>query len=156
MRSLVSYRRNPWSVFDELESFQGDMLRALTGVGTGRGLARPAQRRNFAQVLPPLSVWSSEDEVVVDAELPGIDPATVEVSVVGDELTLQGKVAATEPADGETCLRRERMSGDFQRTLQLPFRPEGAETRATYKNGILRVTVPRSEQEKRRRIAVES
>ena len=85
-----------------------------------------------------------------------MEPQDVEISVVGDELTLRGKVNAQEPAAGETVLRRERPAGEFQRTLQLPFRANTGGVKATFKNGLLRIAVPRSEEEKPRKIAIEA
>ena len=139
--------RNPWTIFDELESIQSDMNRLLSGA--------EAPRRARA-AYPPLNVWSTADGLVLDAEMPGVDPQDVEISVVGDELSLRGKVNVQEPAAGETVLRRERPAGEFQRTLQLPFRANAGAVKATFKNGILRIVLPRSEEEKPRKIAIEA
>ena len=105
---------------------------------------------------PPLNVWSTAEGLVIDAEMPGVDPQAVEISVVGDELSLHGKVNAQEPAAGEIVLRRERPAGEFERTLQLPFRANAGAVKATFKNGILRISIPRSEEEKPRKIAIEA
>ena len=148
MFELTIGPRNPWTVFDELESIQADMNRILSGQDAPR-LARRA-------AYPPLNVWASAEGLVIDAEMPGVDPQDVEISVVGDELSLRGKVNAQEPAEGETVLRRERPAGDFQRTLQLPFRANTGAVKATFKNGILRISIPRSEEEKPRKIAIEA
>ena len=139
--------RNPWTIFDELESIQSDMNRLLSGA--------EAPRRARA-AYPPLNVWSTADGLVLDAEMPGVDPQDVEISVVSDELSLRGKVNVQEPAAGETVLRRERPAGEFQRTLQLPFRADTAAVKANFKNGILRISIPRSEEEKPRKIAIEA
>lgn len=150
MLELMIGPRNPWTIFDELESLQADMNRIWSDP-EGRGIGRPARA-----AYPPLNVWSSAEGLVIDAEMPGVEPQDVEISVVGDELVLRGKVNAQEPAEGEVVLRRERPAGEFQRTLQLPFRANTAAVKATSKNGILRISVPRSEAEKPRRIAIEA
>jgi HSP20 family protein len=103
-----------------------------------------------------LNVWSYADGIVIDAELPGVDPKDVDVSVVGDELTLRGKVNVLEPREGETYHRRERPAGEFSRTLQLPFRADTGGVKANYKNGVLRLTVPRSEEERPKKVVVEA
>ena len=139
--------RIPWTIFDELESIQSVMNRLLSGADVPRR-ARAA--------YPPLNVWSTADGLILDAEMPGADPRDVEISVVGDELSLHGKINVQEPAAGETVLRRERPAGEFQRTLQLPFRANAGAVKATFKNGILRIAVPRSEEEKPRKIAIEA
>ncbi len=147
MELLTIGPRSPWALFDELESLQADMNRMLSA---------PEAPRRARAAYPPLNAWSSPDGLVIDAELPGADPADVEVSVDGDELALRGKVNAPEPAEGESVLRRERPAGEFQRTLQLPFRANAGAVKATFKNSILRIAIPRSEEEKPRKIAIES
>ena len=150
MFELTIGPRSPWTVFDELESIQADMNRILSGQDA------PRFARRARAAYPPLNVWASADGLVIDAEMPGVDPQDVEISAVGDELSLRGKVNAQEPAEGETVLRRERPAGDFQRTLQLPFRANTGAVKATFKNGILRISIPRSEEEKPRKIAIEA
>lgn len=142
--------RTPWTVFDELESIQEDVNRLLAGEEA------PRFARRARAAYPPLNVWSTAEGLVIDAEMPGVDPQAVEISVVGDELSLHGKVNAQEPAAGETVLRRERPAGEFERTLQLPFRANAGAVKATFKNGILRISIPRSEEEKPRKIAIEA
>lgn len=149
MFEVVTWPRNMWSIFDELESLQTDMNRTLSDVGYGRGGRRSG-------VYPLMNVWSSANGIVVDVELPGVDPKDVEISVLGDELSLRGKVSQQAPAKGETYHRRERPTGEFARTLQLPFRADAAGVKANYRNGVLRLTVPRSEEEKPRKITVEA
>jgi HSP20 family protein len=147
MFDIVRWPRNPWSIFDELETLQSDIDRAF-GAGRWRG------RRE--RTYPLLNVWSSDAGVLVDAELPGADPQDVDISVVGDTLTVEGKVNVTDPPEAEAYLRRERPYGTFVRTLKLPFRADTAKVKASYKNGLLRISVPRSEEEKPRKIAIEA
>ena len=150
MLELTMGPRSPWTIFDELESLQSDMNRILSATEPARF------GRRVRAAYPPLNVWASAEGLTIDAELPGVDPKDVEISVVGDELSLRGKINATEPAADETVLRRERPSGEFERTLQLPFRAAAASVKATHRNGILRISIPRSEEEKPRKIAIET
>jgi HSP20 family protein len=129
---------------------QEDMNRMFSD----RGYERPLKRSR--PTYPLLNVWSSADGIVIDAELPGVDPKDVDVSVQGDELTLCGKVGVQESRKGETYRRQERPTGEFVRTLQLPFRADANGVKANYKNGVLRLTVPRTEAEKPKKIAVEA
>ena len=163
MFDRVTWPRNPWSIFDELESLQEDMNRMLTGQPAdrqgrrGRAWRRPydyAQGRRPA--YPLMNVWSSADGLIIDAELPGVDPKDVDISVMGDELTLTGKVNAGEDEKGETYHRRERPAGEFSRTLQLPFRADAEAVKANYTSGVLRLTVPRSEEENPKKIQIEA
>jgi len=102
-----------------------------------------------------MNMWSSPDGVVVDVELPGADVKDLDVSVTGDELTVRGKVNGA-PAEGEAIHRRERPTGEFARTVSLPFRVAANELKAVYRNGLLRITVPRPEEEKTRKIEIEA
>ncbi len=145
MFELVTWPRNPWSIFDELEALQTDVSR--------RPRSREWRRR---PTYPLMNVWTSADGIVIDAELPGVAPKDVDISVMGDELTLRGKVNAGEAAEGETYHRRERPAGEFARTLQLPFRADAEGVKANYTDGVLRLTVPRSEDEKPKKITVEA
>lgn len=147
MLDMVRWPRNPWSIFDEMETLQSDFDRAF-GVGDRRWRGQRA--------YPLLNVWSSEDGVVVDAELPGAEPKDVDISVVGDTLTIEGKVNVAESPEGEGYLRRERPYGSFSRALKLPFRAQTEGVKAAYKNGVLRIDVPRSEEEKPKKIAIEA
>ena len=105
---------------------------------------------------PPVNVWYSDDQIVVDAELPGVDPAQVAVTLQDDELTLSGTRPAAPAEEGQTFHRQERPYGRFARVLTLPFRGEPARVTATYRNGILRITVPRAETDKPRKIEVKA
>ncbi len=148
MIELVTRTRNPWSIFDELESLQTDMNRWLEGRGMNW--------RRGVTAYPPINVWSSPEGLLMDIEMPGIDPKDVDISVLGDELTLKGKVNVKELKKGTVYLRRERTTGDFSRTLKLPFRVEAGAVKASYRNGVLRLSVPRAQEEKPRKIAVEA
>lgn len=149
MFDSMAWPRSAWSIFDELESLQADVNRAFGDTGYGRRWRRGA-------AYPLMNVWSSAEGLVVDAEMPGVDPQDVEIAVQGDVLTLKGKVNVREPGKDETCHRRERVSGEFSRTLPLPFRANAGAVKAAYRNGVLRVTVPRAEEDKPKRIAVET
>ena len=70
---------------------------------------------------PPLNVWSNEDETIVEAELPGYKPDDIDISVVQNTLTLRGSRTPDELKDGESYHRRERWTGTFVRTLELPL-----------------------------------
>ncbi len=104
--------------------------------------------------FPAVNVWSNEDGVVVTAELPEVDPQDLEISVIGDTLTLRGARKPVELKEGETCHRRERLHGQFARTLQLPFRVESAGVEAKMSRGVLSIRLPRAEADKPRKINI--
>jgi HSP20 family protein len=103
-----------------------------------------------------MNVWSSKEGLVVDAELPGVDPNAVEVSVKGDELKVKGSVGAGELVEGVVVHRRERATGEFERRLQLPFKADPAGVKASYRNGVLRIQIPRAEEAKAHKVVIQA
>jgi HSP20 family protein len=101
---------------------------------------------------PPLDVWDSDAEVVVEAELPGVRSADVEVRLEGDVLTLSGTISG-EADEGAHFLRMERPRGRFSRAIRLPA-PVTGESRATLRHGLLTVRLPKPAA-KARRVTVE-
>jgi HSP20 family protein len=150
MFTLTPFQRNPWSILDELEALQEDMNRAFTGWTPTRSAGRG--RRAY----PPVNVWSSKEGITVDAEMPGVDVKDVDISVEGDQLTLRGTVNVQDSKEGETYHRRERSAGEFVRTLQLPFRANAEGVKASYKDGILRIAVPRLEEDKPHKVTIDA
>lgn len=104
----------------------------------------------------PLEVWVGEDGVMVHAPLPGITPDSLDISVLGQTVTLRGQRNPEPPAANEKFLRRERAVGTFSRSVQLPFRVDTAEVKAQYIDGVLTLTLPRSPEDKPQRINVQA
>jgi HSP20 family protein len=108
----------------------------------------------IAKDVPPVNAWIGEEDAVVTAELPGMDPDKMEISVVGDTLTISGEREAHPLKEGESYHRQERQCGSFSRSLQLPFHVDVDRVKATYEKGTLNITLPRSEAEKPRKISI--
>lgn len=106
--------------------------------------------------FPPMNVWAGEDSLVVVAELPGVKPEDIDISVDGDTLTLSGLRQTQEFEEEQRYHRRERTHGSFNRTLQVPFRAEAERVEASFKDGVLSITVPRAESDKPRKVEVKS
>ncbi|MDR2861820.1 MAG: Hsp20/alpha crystallin family protein [Syntrophobacterales bacterium] len=104
---------------------------------------------------PPINVWSGEDNAIVTAEMPGIDPSVLDISVIGDTLTISGKIEPEE-IKGGVYHRQERNYGYFKRILQLPFHVNAEKVEARYENGILQVKLPRSEDDKPRKVMIQA
>ena len=111
------------------------------------GLAAPAS-------YPAMNVWMNDDGVVVTAELPGCSPDNIDITVVGDTLTVKGSRTEEELPEGAVYHRRERACGSFSRGFTLPFEVETSGVDATFEQGVLRLTLPRAEADKPRRIQV--
>ena len=113
-------------------------------------------RGGFRSGYPALNVWTSDENAVITAELPGADPAKLDISVVGETLTIKGERIGIEPREDEALNRQERPVGSFARSVELPFRAESEKVEATYKNGTLTIRLPRAEQDKLRKINVQA
>jgi HSP20 family protein len=105
-------------------------------------------------ITPPLDVHETENEVVVTAALPGMKADDVEITMVGQTLTLRGEFKADESIDRNQYLYRERRFGSFSRTLQLPVRVQGDGAEATFTDGVLRLAIPKAAEAKPRQIRI--
>ncbi len=103
-----------------------------------------------------MNVWTNENGAVATAELPGFVPEDIDISVVGDTLTVSGHREPEDVGEGARYHRRERGCGRFTRSFQLPFQVDGDAVDATFERGVLRVTLPRAEEDKPRRIEVKA
>jgi len=106
--------------------------------------------------FPAINMWVSENNAVVTTEVPGIDPNALEISVVKDSLTLRGSRQDEELKEGESYHRRERWSGQFTKTLELPFPVDAGKVEARFAKGVLFISLPRAEADKPRKIVVKS
>jgi HSP20 family protein len=104
---------------------------------------------------PPLNVWEDKDNIFVEAELPGLNRERLEISVAEGKLIIQGERQAPEIAGGVWRLR-ERAYGQFHRACVLPVEVQADKVEATFEHGVLRVTLPKSERVKPRRIEVKT
>lgn len=104
--------------------------------------------------FPAVNIWTGDDRAVLTAEIPGVDPKAIELTVRNDTITIRGDREAEKVKDGETYLRQERGAGRFVRSFALPFSVESEDVSAEYKNGILQVALPRAEADKPKRVAI--
>lgn len=112
--------------------------------------------RGLAPAGPAVNIWEDEQTVFAEIDLPGIDPAKLEVTVTeGDQLTIQGERTVTVPK-GAVWHRQERGFGQFMRQVALPSLVDSDKVQASYELGVLRLTLPKSEAAKPKKIAVTS
>jgi HSP20 family protein len=134
---------SPW---DEMDRLQRELNRLF------EPFSRTTQRA--LGEFPAVNIWMGDDTALLTAEIPGVDPASVEVSVKDDTVTIRGRREAEPLRKGEALLRQERGAGEFVRSFALPFHVDPANVTAQYRYGILQVTLPRAEADKPRRIKV--
>jgi HSP20 family protein len=138
-------RRSTWREMDRLRR---EMDRMLSDWPSSSGwTAAPA--------YPAMNVWTNQEGAVVTAELPGVSPEDIDISVVNETLTVTG-TRQPEEIEGATYHRRERSKGKFTRSFQLPFRIEGDQVEAAFERGVLHITLPRAEADKPKKISVKA
>ena len=102
----------------------------------------------------PANVWADEHNLYAEFDLPDIDPAKLEVTVTeGTRLSISGERPAPDEA-GAVWVRQERPHGTFSRELTLPVLVDADKVQAAYENGVLKLTLPKSEAAKPRKITV--
>ncbi len=138
-----AYRLAPWR---DLERLHQEVNRVFSDLG------RPARTQEY----PLVDIWTSEDEALVTAELPGIDAKDLELAVVGNTLTLRGRRVRPELKKGEAYHRQERRYGEFVRSVDLPFKVDSEKVGASFQRGQLTIQVPRAESDKPRKIAIQA
>lgn len=131
-----------WSPWREMERLQQDVNRLLS--------------RESAPTFPAVNIWASDQDVIVTAEVPGVDPANLDITVAENILRLTGSRKPEELKPGEVSHRRERASGEFTRSFRLPYAVDSGKVEASCEKGILKVRLPRAEEDKPRKIAIKS
>ena len=109
-----------------------------------------------AGVFPPINVSEDGENLHVSSELPGIEPGDIDISVEGETLTLRGERKLPDTGEGVNYHRRERESGRFRRIVSLPARidPDGVE--AVFKNGVLRIVLPKAAEARPKQVKVKT
>jgi HSP20 family protein len=103
--------------------------------------------------FPPINVFQQGEDILAIIELPGVDKNALEIQAKENTIRISGKKALKYP-DGVSLHRRERIAGEFDRTLSLPVQVDPDSIRAEYRDGILALFLPRAEADKPRNIKV--
>lgn len=147
MASLIK-----WEPFGDLISLRDAMDRLFEeSFVRMRGLPSP-----FGAEALALDMYETADSVVVKTGVPGIKSEDIDITITGDVLTIKGETKVEEKVEKENYIRQERRYGAFQRSVRLPgsLVPDKAE--ANFENGILTLTIPKSEEAKPKTIKVEA
>jgi HSP20 family protein len=105
---------------------------------------------------PTLDLIETPENLQVKAELPGIDPKQLEISITGNTLTIRGEKTEEKEEKGKTWHHRERSSGSFVRSITLPLKVDAEHVEAVDEHGVLTITLPKLEPEKAKRIEVKA
>ncbi len=117
---------------------------------------RPINNMSGSSGIPAIDLYQNEDEVVVKASLPGLKSEDVHISVTNGVLSLSGEFKQDEETQESTYHIREHRHGSFERSLTLPVDVETDKAKADFKDGILTITLPKSEAVKPRTISIKA
>ncbi|MDD5747781.1 MAG: Hsp20/alpha crystallin family protein [Actinomycetota bacterium] len=138
-----------WDPFDTLLSTQDDLNRLFRGWLRGGSSILEGGKWS-----PAVDMYETEDALVVEAELPGIDPKDIDVSVEGGVLVINGERKHEKEVNEENYHRVERAYGSFERAIQLPSDVDPDKIKASYENGVLKALIPKKEVQKPKSIPI--
>jgi HSP20 family protein len=141
----------PWSAADRWTNLR-DELNSFFELPFWSGFGRTGQL--FTGWSPALDLYQSNDNVVAVVELPGMRKEDIELSLHDGTLTISGERKRESSSTGEKAERTERYIGRFRRSIALPTRVDAGKVSATYRDGILTVTLPKAEEVKPKQIQV--
>jgi HSP20 family protein len=140
----------PWRPWREMDALRREMDRIWDRFSG----EKPAEWSG-GEWTPSVDVSESQDKIVVKAEAPGIDPKGLDISLSNGVLTLKGEKKKEREEKGENYHLVERGYGSFSRSVRLPAEVAEDKVKASYKDGILTITLPKSERAKERAIKIE-
>jgi HSP20 family protein len=145
-----------WNPFDDMEALRRDIDRAFQGFGLGE---EPSRQVAFLpgrgpRRYPLLNLLEDQNHIYIEALTPGVDPKSLNLTVMQNRLTLSGEKSGVREIKPEAFHRNERASGKFVRTIDLPMEVDEGAIQAEYKNGLLVVTLPKAEKAKPKQINV--
>ncbi len=142
-----------WTPFREVSRLRDEMDRMWEDfLGIGRRALRPMTE----EWIPSVDISETADKVMVKAEIPGMDAKDIEISLVGDILTIKGEKKAEKEEKKENFHLVERSYGSFARSLRLPALVEQDKIEASYKQGVLTITCPKKEVVKPKQINIKA
>lgn len=137
--------------FREIDRMKRDMDRLFGSFMRGG----PLSAMTGSGVFPALNLSEDDDKVFVNAELPGIKPEDLDISVIGDTLTLRGERKADEGSEG-SYHRRERKMGRFHKAVTLPYAVNPEDVEASFKDGVLSIVMKKAESAKPKKITIKA
>lgn len=139
--------------FDDLDRWFDNLLFRRWQQPDWKFPAWPERGFSLRRNLPKVDIIEHDNEIKVQAALPGVKKEDLDVSINNQTIAIHAS-SKQEETKNEDYYSREISRGEFQRTLSLPTRVDGEQAKASFKDGILDITIPKSEQSKRRNIEI--
>jgi HSP20 family protein len=138
-----------WTPFSDISALQNQMNRLFESTLSGWS-GEPGTHT----WTPPADIYETDNDLVVMADLPGVDAKSIDLRVENNVLTITGERKLERNADNANVHRVERMYGTFARSFTLSTAVDTDKVHANYKDGVLRIALPKAEQAKPKRIAI--
>lgn len=149
----MQFGLTPWKEEGQLTKLRREMDRLFDRFSEGWPFRAIVEEGEWA---PSLDVSESGKEVIVKAELPGLDPKEIDISIRGDMLTIRGERKKEEEKKGEHYHRIERSYGAFSRSVRLPTEVDTDKVNATYKDGILRIEMAKTKAAAAKKVEIKT
>ena len=140
-----------WEPMRELTSLRDAMDRLFE-----ESFVRPSLFWSDNQIEFPVDMYQTEDSVVVKASLPGFKPEEVDISIVGDNLVIKGEHKEEKEVKEQDYIYRERRFGSVSRAIPLPAQIKADKADAVFENGVLTLTLPKTEEAKPKQIKIKA
>ena len=145
-----------WRPFRELAPFREfeRMRREMDRLWDSFFERRPARTEEESEFLPALDLAETDNELVVKCEVPGLEPKDIDISISDGMLTIKGEKKQEREEKEEDYHLVERSYGSFMRSIMLPTEVKQDKINASYKNGVLKVILPKSEEAKKKEVKI--
>jgi HSP20 family protein len=152
LQGLLPSLKTHWDPFAGIQDIQKEMNGVFDAFF--KRIDRPGTSPDVGWT-PAADIYETKDEIVAVLELPGVDQKEIDISLVGDTLTVRGERHREYKVGDESYYRVERVHGPFSRTLLLPSMVDADGIKAVYRNGLLEIRLPKREEAKPKTIPIE-
>jgi len=143
----------PWRSRGEVDRFRSDIDRMFDDFFTRSPFSRSYGAEEW---MPAVDISETGKEIIVNAEIPGMDAKDIDISINGRLLTIKGERKQEQEEKGENYHRIERRYGSFSRSLELPVDVNADKVKATYKEGVLKLNLPKAKEQSVKKIEVKA
>lgn len=152
MSTIARFIRSPMS---DLQMANSQLNRLFDDAFRGWSLTNGQEAPLTGAWIPPVDVMEDKDQVLINAELPGVKPEDVRISMENNLLTIRGEKHQNAEQTSERVHRYERSYGVFERAFTVPSTVDAERISARYEHGVLTVTLPKAEKAKARQISIQ-
>ncbi len=146
--AVEHYRPFGWlSPFERMEEMMEDFFRRPLGRPFWSGMPRMMEE---IEPTPSVDIFEEGDNIVLKSEMPGMTKEDIEINLTDDTITLSGEKKKEEKVEKKNYYRLERSFGSFKRSFALPSDVQSDKAKASFKNGVLEVKIPKSEEAKKK------